>query len=90
MAVVVSMVVVVVVGNDDGGCSSAVSNDVAGPVGSLGGDGDWRVGWVLSSDSTAVSQVLQTSIDVPVSFSRRGGSSLCTVCVAALMEVGVV
>jgi hypothetical protein len=78
----------VVDGSDDVADGVVARGDVAGLLGSLGGEGFRRVDWGLSSVCTAVSQVLQSSIDVPASFSRRGGSSSCTVCMAALMEVG--
>ena len=68
--------IVVVVGAVDGTDGAVARGDVAG-----------LVGWGLSSVCTGVSQVLQSSIDVPASFSRRGGSSSCTVCVAALTVV---
>jgi hypothetical protein len=87
-------VLVVVVGgvvDVDGGCAGIDSGDVAGLVGSLGGEGVGGVGSGPSLVCTAVSQVLPSSIDVPTSFSRRGGSSLSAVCVMVLtVVVGVV
>jgi hypothetical protein len=77
------------IGIVDGSCAAVASGDVAGLVGSLGEAGFSRVGWELSLVCTAVSQVLQSSIDVPMSFSRRGGSLSCVVCMAVLTEVGV-
>jgi hypothetical protein len=81
--------IVVVVNDVDGGCTGVVSGDVAGLVGSLGGAGFSRMSWGLPLVCMAVSQVLQSSTDVPTSFSRRGGSSSCIVCMAVLTEVWV-
>jgi hypothetical protein len=80
----------VVDGSDDVADGVAARGNVAGLLGSLGGEGFRRVDWGLLSVCTAVSQVLQSLIDVPMSFSRHGGSLSCTVCMAVLMEVGEV
>ena len=73
-----------VVDGADGGCVGVVSSDVAA---SCGNDG--LVG--VSLACTPVSQVLEVSVDVPASFSRRGGSSLGAVCITASTVVaGVV
>ena len=72
------------VGNVDGGCAGVVSNDVADIAGV-----DRLVG--VSLACMPVSQVLGSSVDVPASFSRRGGSSLGAVCItASTVVVGVV
>jgi hypothetical protein len=68
----------------DGSCDGIVNSDVA-----RNGGVDRLVG--VSLACMPVSQVLGSSVDIPASFSRRGGSSLGTVCIlASTMQVGVV
>jgi hypothetical protein len=62
----------------DGGCDGIVSSDVA-----RNGGVDRLVG--VSLACMPVSQVLGSSVDIPASLSRRGGSSLGTVCITALV-----
>jgi hypothetical protein len=83
----VVVVVVKNVGCADGGCVGVVSGDVAAlaemglVTGAVGAEGSPQA-------CEAVLQVLGSSVDVPASFSRRGGTSVA-VCIAA-SKVGVV
>jgi hypothetical protein len=81
-AAVVAVVVVVAV--VDGGCASVAAGDMAVVTGLISG----VLGAGVSLQACeAASQVLGCSIDVPTSFSRRGGSSL--VCEAISSVLGV-
>jgi hypothetical protein len=87
----VVVVVVNSVGSFDGACAGIVSSDVA----ALGVRGRLVTGAVGAGGSSSVcmalSQVLGCSIDVPTSFSRRGGPLLSAVCITtSTVEVGMV
>ena len=74
----------------DGGCVAVVGGDVA-VVMELGGLISGAVGARVSLQACeAALQVLGGSVDVPVSFSRRGRSSLGAVCITASTAVNVV
>jgi hypothetical protein len=80
----VFVVVVDVVGNVDGGCAAIVSGNVAAFT-ETGGLVTGAVGAGGSPQACeAVSQVLGSSVDVPVSLSGRGGSLSDAVCITAL------
>lgn len=68
------------VDNVDGGCAAVVIDDVVTSRAVLG---------CSAQVCEAVSQVLGSLVDVPTSFSRRGGTSVA-VCTAASTEGGVV
>jgi hypothetical protein len=72
-----------VVGVVDGCCAAVASGDVA-HVGGV----DGLVG--VSLACMLIPQVLGGSVDIPTSFSRRGGLSLGTVCTTALVVLAKV
>ena len=89
-AVMVVVVVDNIVGVIDGGCAGVVSGGVA----ALEGKGGLVTRAMVAGGSPqaceAMSQVLGSSVDIPASFSRHGGSSLGVVCITASAEVSVV
>jgi hypothetical protein len=86
----VEVVVVAVVDVDvvvDGGCVGVVNGDVAVVMG-LGGLISVAMGAGVSPQACeAASQVLGGSVDVPMSLSRRGGSSLGSVSTVLVVSI---
>jgi hypothetical protein len=88
---VVVVAVVNIVDVVDGVHAGVVPGDVAVVAGTGGLVTGAVVAWVSLQVCGAVFQVLGSSVDVPASFSRRGGSSLGSVCVTvSAVVVGAV